>query len=119
MRTVFSKIYVVTFLLLVSVVPSVQAYLDPGTGSFILQTLIAGFFGAVFVLKSYWASIKSWFAGSAGSSENSAENAADNAASKESSGIDNADNQILPENSEAQVSGAAIKPNSDAKSDEH
>jgi hypothetical protein len=119
MRTIFSKIYVVTFLLLVSVVPSVQAYLDPGTGSFILQTLIAGFFGAIFVLKSYWVSIKSWFTGSASSSENSAEDSSENAASKESSGIDIADNQKLPEISEEQVSGAELKRNGDAKSDEH
>lgn len=114
MRTVFSKIYVVTFLLLVLVVPSAQAYLDPGTGSFILQTLIAGFFGAIFVLKSYWASIKSWFTGSAGSSENSTVNDA----SKESSGVDIAEKQKLSEHSDTQDAGGGIRRNTDVKSDE-
>lgn len=115
MRTAFPKIYVVTFLLFILVVPSVQAYLDPGTGSFILQTLIAGFFGAIFVLKSYWASIKNWLTGS----DSRPENSADNVASKEFSGVDIADDQKLSENSDGQASDDGIRRNIDAKSDEH
>jgi hypothetical protein len=34
------------------------AYLDPGTGSFILQAAIAGVMGAVFTIKLYWSRIK-------------------------------------------------------------
>jgi hypothetical protein len=34
------------------------AYLDPGTGSYILQILIAAFFGALFALKRYWHRVK-------------------------------------------------------------
>ena len=34
------------------------AYLDPGTGSYILQMLIAGFLGILFSLKIYWGKIK-------------------------------------------------------------
>jgi len=30
------------------------AYLDPGTGSIILQALIAGVAGSLFVVKAYW-----------------------------------------------------------------
>jgi hypothetical protein len=36
----------------------VQAYIDPGTGSYLFQLLIAGFLGILFLLKSYWK--KSW-----------------------------------------------------------
>ena len=34
------------------------AYLDPGTGSVILQAVIAGFMGALLVVKMGWAKIK-------------------------------------------------------------
>jgi len=34
------------------------AYLDPGSGSFILQLLLASLFGALFVVKAYWKKIK-------------------------------------------------------------
>jgi hypothetical protein len=38
-----------------------QAYLDPGTGSFLLQLLIAGLLGAAFVIKASWSKIKALF----------------------------------------------------------
>lgn len=31
-----------------------HAYLDPGTGSFIFQLIIAGILGALFLFKAYW-----------------------------------------------------------------
>jgi hypothetical protein len=34
-----------------------HAYLDPGSGSFILQILIASLVGAAFVVKAYWRKI--------------------------------------------------------------
>ncbi len=34
------------------------AYLDPGTGSIILQAVIAGFMGALFAIKLFWAKLK-------------------------------------------------------------
>ncbi|MBU1109378.1 MAG: hypothetical protein KKB51_22045 [Candidatus Riflebacteria bacterium] len=45
------------------VVPAAEAYLDPGTFSFVLQTLIAALVGGLFVIKSYWITIKNWFSG--------------------------------------------------------
>ncbi len=36
---------------------SVHAYLDPGSGSFILQLLIAAFVGGAFMMKAYWKKI--------------------------------------------------------------
>ncbi len=38
-----------------------QLYLDPGSGSFLLQLLIASGLGALFVLRSSWSKIKSFF----------------------------------------------------------
>jgi hypothetical protein len=38
-----------------------HAYLDPGTGSYILQILIAGLFGALFMLKVFWGRIVGFF----------------------------------------------------------
>ena len=34
--------------------PDAHAYLDPGTGSMIIQMLIAGAIGALVVIKAYW-----------------------------------------------------------------
>jgi hypothetical protein len=36
-------------------------YLDPGSGSFILQLLIAGLVGGAFLLKTYWQKIIAFF----------------------------------------------------------
>ena len=36
-------------------------YLDPGSGSILLQILIASGLGAIFVLRSSWGKIKSFF----------------------------------------------------------
>ncbi len=37
---------------------AMQAYIDPGTGSFLIQMLIAGIVGAGFVIRMFWESIK-------------------------------------------------------------
>ena len=52
-----NKLIVLTLL-----IPSVSyAYLDPGTGSFILQAIVAGAMGAIFTIKLYWKKIRSYF----------------------------------------------------------
>jgi hypothetical protein len=38
-----------------------QAYLDPGSGSVLLQLLLAAILGAGFVVKVYWNKIKTFF----------------------------------------------------------
>jgi len=38
----------------------VYAYLDPGTGSYIAQLIIAFILGGAFTLKIYWRKIKNW-----------------------------------------------------------
>jgi hypothetical protein len=59
----YDKEMKILFLLsiLVLILPSpVLAYLDPGSGSFIFQFLIAGGLGALFLAKTYWRKIKAF-----------------------------------------------------------
>lgn len=48
--------------LLVLATESALAYLDPGTGSLILQSVIAGIAGAIVAGRFYWDQCKSYFA---------------------------------------------------------
>ena len=42
---------------------SAHAYLDPGTGSILVQSLLAGIAGAAAVISLYWQRVKRFFAG--------------------------------------------------------
>ena len=42
---------------------SAHAYLDPGTGSYVLQMIIAGLVGTAFAVKLYWLRIKRFIVG--------------------------------------------------------
>lgn len=37
---------------------SAHAYIDPGTGNYLLQLIVAALFGAIFALKVFWTKIK-------------------------------------------------------------
>jgi hypothetical protein len=52
-----------TILLLALTHGEANAYLDPATGSYVLQILAAAFFGALFALKMFWGSVKAFFGG--------------------------------------------------------
>lgn len=54
------KIHLALILYALSISES-QAYLDPGTGSILIQGLIAGIAAAALVIKTYWYRIKSFF----------------------------------------------------------
>ena len=41
-----------------------HAYIDPGSGSFFVQMLLAGFIAAGVAIKSYWHKLKGLFGGS-------------------------------------------------------
>ena len=41
----------------------VMTYLDPGTGSFIIQILLAGILGIAVAVRIYWKKIKNFFQG--------------------------------------------------------
>jgi hypothetical protein len=45
--------------------PTVFAYLDPGTGSYLLQLALAGVLGASYAVKHFWGRIKALFTRSA------------------------------------------------------
>lgn len=38
----------------------VYAYLDPGTGSYLFQLLVAGILGLLFIVKVYWSRIQAF-----------------------------------------------------------
>ena len=57
------------FISLLAPVLRPQAYLDPGSGSFLVQLLIAGLVGAGFIIKAYWKKIKGLFDRSASKKE--------------------------------------------------
>ena len=42
-------------------VADASAYIDPGTGSYIFQLLLAGLLGAAYVLKVYWMKVVYFF----------------------------------------------------------
>jgi len=51
------------------------AYIDMGSGSFLLQFLIAGLAGALFALKMFWGRIADWFRKRGGEGEGEEEDA--------------------------------------------
>jgi hypothetical protein len=53
--------YLAALLILVTFSHQAAAYLDPGTGSMILQGIIAGIAVAGFTLKNYWYRIRAYF----------------------------------------------------------
>ena len=61
-----AKILIILLGTVVFAAPS-YAYLDPGTGSIILQSLLAGIAVAIGLLRHYWFQLKSFFAGLTGS----------------------------------------------------
>jgi len=40
-----------------------HAYLDPSSGSMILQGIVGGVFAALFLVRRQWAQLKGWFTG--------------------------------------------------------
>lgn len=66
--------FVVVMVFGVTLATPSHAYLDPGTGSMILQVLLGGVAGALVVGKLYWAKIKRMFKSPAPSASKSSEN---------------------------------------------
>lgn len=56
-----TKLAVFSALCLIVMTDTAYAYLDPGTGSILLQGLIAGIAGGLVVMRLYWAKVKSFF----------------------------------------------------------
>ncbi|MCK5274405.1 MAG: hypothetical protein KAR37_07150 [Alphaproteobacteria bacterium] len=61
---------VVTGLLLLSAFPgTAHAYIDPGTAGMVLQAIIGGIVGALFVVRLYWQKLKRMVLPSSGAEE--------------------------------------------------
>lgn len=56
LRIAFSTSIMVGLLVLICA-QDAFAYVDPGTGSYVLQLIMAGLLAAAFALKSYWRSV--------------------------------------------------------------
>lgn len=54
-------------LLLVAIPDASYGYIDPGSGSFLIQAALAGLLGLSFTAKSFWRSLKDRFTRNAGS----------------------------------------------------
>jgi len=50
-----------SLLVFTTFIKNAEAYIDPGTGSFFLQMLIASLLGALFAIKMFWGKIKDFF----------------------------------------------------------
>lgn len=50
----------IAVLLIAGLGSEAHAYLDPGTGSYVLQLLVAGLLGAFFAMKLYWRRFKAF-----------------------------------------------------------
>jgi len=55
------SIAVFASLLLLSFPRDLYAYIDPGTGSYILQLVLAALLGASYGIKMFWGNIKGFF----------------------------------------------------------
>ena len=60
MRVITAALFVAMFLLVSHLQGSVQAYLDPGTGSIALQLLIASVVGVLVTIRPYWDRLRSF-----------------------------------------------------------
>ena len=54
---------VIAALVLVSLPSEAFGYIDPGSGSYLLQVIVAGALGAGFAVKTFWSNIRSYFRG--------------------------------------------------------
>ena len=59
--TVLSAFFSILMSPLGSILGVEKAYLDPGSGSYLLQLLIAGLLGSLFVIRTYWSRIIGFF----------------------------------------------------------
>lgn len=60
-RNTLRHVCLVLILLALVFTRDVYAYLDPGTGSLIFQTVVAALAAAAYVLRSYWGRIRMMF----------------------------------------------------------
>ena len=57
----FKNVLILAVILIFWPIRKTHAYIDPGTGSYIIQVMIGGLLGAAFALKVYWKKVKAYF----------------------------------------------------------
>ena len=57
---------VLSLALLAGVAAPAHAYIDAGSGSYLLQLFLAGFVGALYAVKVFWKRIRAFFGGLVG-----------------------------------------------------
>lgn len=58
-KNIVSKIFLCClFIYLILMTKNAFAYIDPGTGSYVIQIVLAVLFGSLFMLKTYWKMVK-------------------------------------------------------------
>lgn len=62
----FAGLLILTVVFMLALQPRAYAYLDPGSGGFFIQMLLAALVGLSFTLKAYWKKIKDFFTGRKG-----------------------------------------------------
>ena len=55
------KMFTLTSVAFLAFVKEAHAYVDPGTGSYVLQIVIAGVVAGLFAIKTFWFSIVTFF----------------------------------------------------------
>ena len=68
------NVFLLVFLLSMDLAKPAYAYLDPGTGSMILQLLLGGVAGGLVILKLYWQRLKGLFRSSRTERDQNSEN---------------------------------------------
>lgn len=58
---ILKSVILFSFLTIVFIPSSAFAYIDPGTGSYILQMIAAGILGGLFAIKMFWLQVKNFF----------------------------------------------------------
>jgi len=61
MKNIIPLIFTITVIMQMLLPQAAFAYLDPGTGSYIFQVLVATLIGGLFTIKMYWQKIKALF----------------------------------------------------------
>jgi len=61
MKDIIPLIFTIAVIMQMLLPQTAFAYLDPGTGSYIFQVLVATLIGGLFTVKMYWQKIKNFF----------------------------------------------------------
>jgi hypothetical protein len=57
----YAPLWLVVVVMLLATPRQLAAYIDPGSGSYLIQALMAGLLGGFFAVKTFWKQIRSYF----------------------------------------------------------